>query len=141
MTLPRLMTIGQIAKRSGLTPRSIRYYEQIGLIPGALRTESNYRLYDARALERLRFVARCRSLGFSLSEVRALCGIKEARSWTGAQFEKVVREHLELTEAKIGELLEIRDALVDRLAQYTVVKTPAIKGLDPVEQGKQQRRA
>ncbi len=127
------MTIGQMARRSGLTPRAIRYYEQVGLVPRPSRTDRNYRIYDKEALERLRFIARCRSLGFSLSEIRALCGTTEAQTWICAQVENVVRQHVDLTEEKIGELLEIRGVLAEKLAQCSGERTPACKHLELIQ--------
>ncbi len=87
------------------------------------------------ALERLRFIARCRSLGFSLSEIRALCGITEAQTWTCAQVENVVRQHLDLTEEKIRELLEIRGVLAEKLALCSGERTPTCKHLELIQQG------
>ncbi len=127
------MTIGQMARRSGLTPRAIRYYEQVGLVPGPSRTDRNYRIYDKEAIERLCFIARCRSLGFSLSEIRALCAITEAQTWTCAQVENVVRQHLDLTEEKIGELLEIRGVLAEKLALCSGERTPTCKLLELIQ--------
>ncbi len=103
--------------------------------PGTVSTDSNYRIYDKEALERLRFIGQCRSLGFSLSEIRALCGITEAQTWTCAQVESVVRQHLDLTEEKIGELLDIRGVLAEKMAQCSGEQASACKFLEQVQQG------
>lgn len=87
------------------------------------------------ALKRLRFIARCRSLGFSLSEIRVLCGITEAQTWTCAQLESVVRQHLDLTEEKIREPLEIRGVLAEKLALCSGERTPTCKHLELIQQG------
>ncbi|NIR32810.1 MAG: MerR family transcriptional regulator [Gammaproteobacteria bacterium] len=108
------MTIGQTARRCGLTPRAIRYYERAGLVPRPLRTAGNYRVYDEEALERLRFVARCRSLGFTLSETRALCLMRSTDTRRSPDLIGLIREHLELTERKLREVLELRRILLGK---------------------------
>ena len=65
------VNIGAAARRSGITVKMIRYYESIGLIAPADRTEGNYRTYDVRDINRLEFVKRARGLGFSLDEILA----------------------------------------------------------------------
>ncbi len=65
-------TIGQLAKRTGCKVQTIRYYEQIGLMPEALRTEGNQRRFGPAHRERLAFVRHCRELGFGLAAIRKL---------------------------------------------------------------------
>jgi DNA-binding transcriptional MerR regulator len=70
---PRLLRIQEVAADTGLTPRSIRYYEEVGLLAPAARSEGSYRLYDGDDLERLRFIRDLRDdAGFSLTEIRQL---------------------------------------------------------------------
>jgi DNA-binding transcriptional MerR regulator len=70
---PRLLRIQEVAEDTGLTPRSIRYYEEVGLLAPAARSEGSYRLYDGDDLERLRFIRDLRDdAGFSLTEIRQL---------------------------------------------------------------------
>ena len=66
------LTIGQVARTSGVAAKTIRYYEQIGVLPAPSRAASSYRLYDQRGVERLRFVRRARSLGLPLRQLRTL---------------------------------------------------------------------
>jgi DNA-binding transcriptional MerR regulator len=66
------LKIKDVAERSGFTPATLRYYEEIGLLPAAERTDSGYRLYDDRVVERLAFIARAKGLGCSLDEIADL---------------------------------------------------------------------
>jgi DNA-binding transcriptional MerR regulator len=77
---PRLLRIQEVAAETGLTARSIRYYEEIGLLKPAARSEAAYRLYDADDLERLRFIRGLRDdAGFSLAEIGQLLEDEAAR--------------------------------------------------------------
>jgi DNA-binding transcriptional MerR regulator len=66
------LTIGQLAKRVGLRPSALRFYEDEGLLTPAARTEAGYRLYDAEAEQTLRFIQRAQRLGFSLTDIQTL---------------------------------------------------------------------
>lgn len=84
---PRLLKIQEVAAELGLTPRSIRYYEEIGLLEPAGRSEGAYRLYDADDLERLRFIKGLRDdAGFSLAEIGALLEDEVARARNRERF-------------------------------------------------------
>ena len=72
--------INEVAKRSGFTPATLRYYEEVGLVPLPTRTEAGYRMYDDRALERLAFIARAKQLGCTLEETADL-----VVAWEGGQ--------------------------------------------------------
>lgn len=78
---PRLLKIQEVAEDTGLTPRAIRYYEEVGLLAPAARSEGAYRLYDGEDLERLRFIRGLRDdAGFSLAEIRQLLEDEAARA-------------------------------------------------------------
>lgn len=84
---PHLLRIQEVADETGLTPRSIRYYEEMGLLEPAARSEGAYRLYDADDLERLRFIAGLRNdAGFSLTEIGQLLEDERARARNRARF-------------------------------------------------------
>jgi DNA-binding transcriptional MerR regulator len=84
---PRLLRIQEVATETGLTPRTIRYYEELGLLEPAGRSEGAYRLYDAEDLERLRFIRGLRDdAGFSLAEIGQLLEDEQARARNRATF-------------------------------------------------------
>src|ERR1700720_740241 len=72
------LTIGDLAKATGTKVVTVRYYEQAGLLPAPPRTSGNYRTYGADHLNRLRFIRRCRDLGFTLDQVRDLLRLSHA---------------------------------------------------------------
>jgi MerR family transcriptional regulator, copper efflux regulator len=90
--------IAEVAQRSGFTPATLRYYEDIGLVAPTGRTDAGYRLYDDTSLERLRFIARAKQLGCSLDEIAELATV-----WDGGRC-GAVQERLRATvDAKIAE--------------------------------------
>jgi DNA-binding transcriptional MerR regulator len=91
-------TIGEVAERSGFTASALRYYEDIGLVAPATRTDAGYRLYDDGSLARLAFIARAKQLGCTLEEITDL-----ATLWDGATCGPVQRRFHELVTGKIGE--------------------------------------
>jgi len=104
------MNIQQAAETSGLAAKTIRYYEEIGLVcPG--RRGNGYRAFSMTDLHKLGFLARARSLGFTIEDCRTLLALYEDRSRTSAEVKRVARETLARIEAKIGELAAMRSAL------------------------------
>lgn len=96
--------IGELAQLTGTKVPTIRYYEQIGLMPEPLRTASNQRVYGEAQVQRLRFIRRCRTLGFSIEQI---CELVELSSETERPCEEVdilTRRHLDEVEAKIADL-------------------------------------
>jgi MerR family copper efflux transcriptional regulator len=90
--------IAQVAQRSGFTPAALRYYEDIGLVAPAGRTDAGYRLYDETSLERLRFIARAKQLGCSLDEIADL-----VTAWDGGRCAPVQDRLRTTVEAKIND--------------------------------------
>ncbi len=112
-----MMTIGQLSHESGVTPRAIRYYERLGLLPPPRRSASNYRLFDSSAAERLRFVATCRTLGFSIADIGDLLKVMDDPRHTCAQVAKLAEHHVDLIDAKVHDLTEMRATLTEFLSQ------------------------
>ena len=105
------MNIGEAAAQSGLPPKTIRYYESIGLIEEAPRTDGGYRSYSDTDIQFLRFIHRARSLGFSVEHVSGLLALYRDRDRASADVRALARDHLAEVERKIGELATIRDTL------------------------------
>ncbi|HEX7008062.1 MAG TPA: Cu(I)-responsive transcriptional regulator [Alphaproteobacteria bacterium] len=107
------MNIGEIAARSGMPPKTIRYYESVGLIEAAPRTESGYRTYGERDLRILRFIHRARDLGFSVREVAGLLTLWRDPRRSSADVKALARAHVADIDRKIAELKAMRRAVVD----------------------------
>lgn len=86
-TVPRLLRIQEVAAETGLTTRAIRYYEELGLLEPAARSDGDYRLFDASDLERLRFIRELRDdAGFSLAQISQLLEDEAARERNRERF-------------------------------------------------------
>ena len=111
------MNIGEAAERAGLPAKTIRYYEDIGLIEPAERTASGYRDYDGRDVEMLRFLKRARGLGFGVDVCRELLSLYRDRNRASADVKRIAKERVAEIEAKIVELESMRrtlDHLIER---------------------------
>jgi DNA-binding transcriptional MerR regulator len=104
--MAQVLSIGQLAKASGVAARTIRYYEQIGVLPAPRRTAAGYRQYDQGGVQRLRFVRRARSLGLSLRDVRALIATLDAgpRPALRPRLRALVRRQLAAVRHQSAEL-------------------------------------
>ncbi|WEJ57647.1 Cu(I)-responsive transcriptional regulator [Devosia sp. FJ2-5-3] len=98
------MNIGQASHASGVSPKMIRYYEQIGLIQPADRTDSNYRVYGNDEVHTLRFIRRARTLGFSMEETGTLLALWQDKSRASAEVQTIAQAHIGALETKIAEL-------------------------------------
>lgn len=105
------MNIGRLAELSGVPAKTIRYYESIGLIREPVRAENGYRAYAEEDAHMLKFVARARSLGFSIEECRTLLALYRDRSRASADVKSLAEEHIAGIEQKIAELQSMRQAL------------------------------
>ena len=105
------MNIGAAARDSGVPAKTIRYYEEIGLIAPAQRSSGNYRVYGDRAVQTLRFVQRARSLGFPVSEVAELLALWQDRTRSSGQVKALATRHLDEIDRKITELETMRETL------------------------------
>jgi DNA-binding transcriptional MerR regulator len=131
MNLPtRLLTIGQLASQCGVTPRAVRHYEKHGLLKAPIRGENNYRFFDADSVERLSFIARCRSLGFPIPEIADLLRVVDNPDHTCAQVVELTRSHLKEVDARLRTLLSLRDEVAKYLGRCTGTSVPECAVLD-----------
>jgi len=104
------MNIGDVARRTGLPAKTIRYYEDIGLIK-PLRGANGYRRFRESDLHKLGFLGRARGLGFSIEDCRGLLALYEDEDRASADVKRIAREHLGHIDAKIAELKAMRATL------------------------------
>ena len=106
------MNIKEVAALSRVPAKTIRFYEEIGLVkPG--RADNGYRRFSERDLHKLAFIGRARSLGFTVEDCRTLLSLYEDRDRASAEVKRVAEEHLCRIEAKIAELEAIKRTLAD----------------------------
>lgn len=110
------MNIGQAAAASGVSAKMIRYYESIGLVPPASRTENGYRIYTAIDVSTLRFVKRARTLGFSIKEIERLVLLWQDKRRASADVKRIALAHVAELQAKLEELVTMSEALQDLAA-------------------------
>lgn len=105
------MNIGQASRASGVTTKMIRYYDEIGLVRPASRTDSNYREYEPRQINELRFIKRARSLGFSMEEITLLLSLWRDRSRPSREVKAIADRHLADLDARIAEMQAMAETL------------------------------
>ncbi|MFB2776917.1 Cu(I)-responsive transcriptional regulator [Shewanella xiamenensis] len=110
------MKIGEVAKHTGLSVKSIRYYHDIGLVCGE-RNEAGYRVYRHRDIESLKFVHQCRDLGFSLEDCKLLLGLRNNDSRNAEDVKQLTRNHLAYVEEQIGKLQNLRSQLQQMVSE------------------------
>lgn len=124
-----------LARLTGCNLETIRYYENVGLMPDPPRTASGHRRYAPAHVERLNFVMRARDLGFTMEEIRGLLSLVDRGSHTCAEVEVMGRHHLEVVRAKIRDLQVIETVLAQTIARCTGSDTPDCPLLDVLSAG------
>lgn len=107
------MNIGQVSKTTGVSLRMIRHYEGIGLMPSPDRRDNGYRDYPPRSIERLRFIANARDLGFSVGEISALLSLWDDRGRASSEVKAIAIEHAKDLARKAEALEAMRRTLLD----------------------------
>jgi DNA-binding transcriptional MerR regulator len=123
--LPSLY-IGQLARKAGVKPDTVRFYEKNGLMPSPARTGAGYRVYDGAALARLRFIRTAQSLGFTLDEIQRILRLRGYGRETCRCVIAMAEATLEETERKLAELHSFRDGLKQTLDRWRRVSNPRV---------------
>jgi Cu(I)-responsive transcriptional regulator len=105
------MNIGEVAKQSGVSAKMIRYYESIGLIAPADRSEAGYRNYGMNDVHTLRFIRRARDLGFTVEQMSDLLTLWKDRSRASAEVKKIALDQVSVLERKVAELQSMAGTL------------------------------
>jgi DNA-binding transcriptional MerR regulator len=103
------MTIGRLARCAALAPETLRHYERLGLLQPSSRSEANYRLYDASAVERLNFIRRALALGFSLPDIAELLALHGDADMAAAK--AVAQRRIAQIDARVADLLKLKAGL------------------------------
>ena len=103
--------IGELSRQTDVKVPTIRYYEQIGLLPEAPRSEGNRRLYGKTEVERLRFIRHSRELGFEIEDIRELLGMAAQPQSSCHQVDSIAQNHLKEIERRIASLTALKSEL------------------------------
>jgi DNA-binding transcriptional MerR regulator len=131
------ISIGELAKATGVKVVTIRYYEQVGLMAVPSRTEGNYRAYNTESVRRLQFIRRLRDLGFTLDEVRDLLRLSSEKNRPCDEVDRITHEHLATVEKKLQDLEKLA-AELRRLSRCCrgggrIAECRIIEALSPVD--------
>lgn len=127
-----MFTIGDLSKATGVKVPTIRYYEQIGLLPEPDRSGGNRRLYDRAARERLAFVRHARDLGFSLDAIRELLDLSDDPERSCEAADDIARRQLREVKARLSRLDALRvelERMLDHCARGTIAECRVIEVL------------
>jgi MerR family transcriptional regulator, copper efflux regulator len=115
--------IGMAAKAAGLNPRTLRFYERVGLLPRPARTRAGYRVYSDDALARLAFIGRAKDLGLNLKEIRGILEQRDRGNLSCSTVRDMLTDRVALLDAQIARLRTFRSELAAILAE-----SPEIRG-------------
>jgi DNA-binding transcriptional MerR regulator len=137
------LSIGDLARRSSCNVQTVRYYEQVGLMPTPVRTSGRQRRYDGKAAERLDFIRRARDLGFSVEAIRALLQLADRPEESCEAVNDIAREQIRAIERKIASLQALKDELgrlVRQCRRRKVAECLLLGVLSRDDRGHRQRR-
>ncbi len=119
-----------LARLTGCNLETVRYYENIALMPAPPRSANGYRCYDGNHVTRLKFIMRARDLGFNLNEIRSLLALVDGGVQTCSEVKSVTGKHLEDVRAKIADLNRIESVLSQTLSQCSGKNVPECAVID-----------
>lgn len=117
----RTLKIGEVSKESGIGIEALRFYERSGLLGKPVRSESNYRLYDEGVLERLAFIRKAQTLGFSLDEIGRIIADAQNGESPCLEVREIVRRRLAELDEKMREMKRYRKELAETLSEWDAV--------------------
>ncbi|MGI0494368.1 heavy metal-responsive transcriptional regulator [Alkalinema pantanalense CENA528] len=119
-----LLKIGEVAIQSGVPVKTIRYYEELGLLKSADRTEGKFRLFHPNIIARLAFIKRLQSLGLSLQEVRECLSVYDRGELPCHDIKTKLEQHVADLDRRMTELANLRQELVQILADWSIAPQP-----------------
>jgi DNA-binding transcriptional MerR regulator len=122
------MVIRELAQRAGISTKTIRYYESIGLLPVPKRAANNYRQYTPAYVERLRFIASARALGFSLNDISELLAARDKGIAPCQRVLDGIARRLTEIDRRIGDLLQLRDLLKQLQSEGSILPLDDVRG-------------
>ncbi len=125
-----MLTIGSLGKRTGTKVQTIRYYEQIGLMPEPGRTEGGQRRYGDAEVDRLSFIRHARQLGFSLEAIRELLDLSDNPDRSCGEADSIARRQLKQVELRMDRLKALRTELKRMIQECSGGKTADCKVLE-----------
>lgn len=126
-----LMTIGVLARRIGVHPRALRYYERIGLLQPADHTTAGYRLYSKRDEQRVAFIRHAQTFGLSLDEIAGILAVRDVGAPPCRRVEAIAEARIHALDARLNELLALR-AELSRLATTAATVESACQKSDSI---------
>ncbi len=131
------MNISEAARRSGLSSKTIRYYEEIGLVAPADRGDNGYRVYEKGAVEEFKFLSRARDVGFDLEECRQLLDLHRDSGRQSRHARSLVMEKSEQLQQRIDSLLSMQQVLQDMASRCQGDEGPECAILDDLAGGEE----
>lgn len=114
-----LLKIGEVATSSGLSVKTIRYYEELGLLaPNVIRSDTKYRLFDPKVMERLSFIKRAQSLGLALTEIKEILAVHDQGVLPCNEVKQHLLEKMKLIDYQIQALTSLRSELEELLSHW-----------------------
>ena len=117
--MPGQFSIGDMAKTGNCKVQTVRYYEDIGLLPAPARSAGNQRIYTREHRDRLRFIRHAREMGFPLERIREILALGDEPSHSCAEIDQIAREHLRDVESRIERLQSLRQELQRMISECT----------------------
>lgn len=111
------LTVSKLAEEAGTSADTVRYYERIGLLPEAERSRSGYRLYDAAAVERLRFIKRAQRFGLRLEAIAELLDVRQRGLCPCGHTRRALEERVAELDSELASLARLRDDIARMLDQ------------------------